>query len=183
MKRQLIICVLSFSTIFCYSQSTQTTALPIEQNALDYFLKNIRQYNIYFGVYKKFNPDSNIVYIKQKTYSKFSLTPYTFSYKIAQEFFSLKDSLDYHIYLNPDTNTYYLTIKNLTNVKSSDQYKKDNFGKYDLYVGLTSRFYYNDYYFIRLFINVKDDWFANDAYIKLDKFGNPVDIKFQYGEY
>ncbi|MCX6231207.1 MAG: hypothetical protein NTZ33_06655 [Bacteroidetes bacterium] len=167
----------------CNSQNNSPNG-SIEQNALNYFVEKINGTPIYYDGFRKFDIDSGLIYIipHTATSKNVGLSLNSFKYSRKSNFLVLHDSTDYLKVINCDTQTYrlninHLRVKDYSNL-NLEEIRKPN----DISIVLTSRYYYNNYYYIRIFIYVKLDWKSYEAIIKLDSNGIPIDIIFEYGD-
>jgi hypothetical protein len=168
--------------IFCGFTNQKADTLNVEQKAFNYFISRLDSTYIYAETFKKFNTDSNIVYYTPKTFTKIGLSLNYASYTKKPDFIILASQQDKSENASVDSVSYTLTS---TDKKLRDNSKikyLDNRRSGDIMITLTSRIFYNNFFYVRVFIDSGINWKSNEALIKLDKQGNPVDILFRYGE-
>ena len=182
MERKFILLLLILLTSsFVFSQNNESL-LQIEQKALTYFLDNIHDTPIYYDGFENFNIDSAKIYVYPKTYTETELTIRNRNYSDKREFFPLDSSSESGLSIVSDTIQYMLDLTGLRAIDASTVEIKDVREPLDLVIGLTSRYYFKEHYFVKIYINVPIEWKSNEAIVKLDTRGNPMDIRFEYGD-
>ena len=176
--RTLTILLLLLSSL-TYGQETpnDTSKINIEQIAFNYFTEKIDETFLYYDSFVKFRIDSNKIYVFPLTRNKGSLNLHHMD-----KFIEGIDSSDASFDLKIDTTIYTLDLSHPSVINSKIKSHHKSNKPLDIYVVFSSRFYFKEHYYIKVIIGAKPYWKTNDAIIKLNKEGIPLDIKFTHGE-
>jgi hypothetical protein len=182
MKYIILLFSLFVLTSNVYSQEA-TEGVSVEQNALVYFLENLEGTPINYVDFQGFNFDSATVYVRTSTSFKPSLTIPNPRYSSKSDFFPLDSANQPRVSVKADSIVYKLNLDGLNAINAEGvNFEKERM-PLDLLLVFTSSYWYNNHYFVRVFINVKTEWKSTEAIIKLDSTGKPLDMVFSYGVY
>ncbi len=180
----------SFILVVCFFISSACTAqnkaakLPIEQNAFDAFVRSLDTTFLYFDTYEKFKTGTDKIYFNINTYSTLGLLLNISDELKDKTFFEFKTPKDRELNIAADTSSHIISsdYKLAFPINRKKNKEKLNLVDRDIWVGVTSRYYYNNFYYVRIFIEVSVDWKSNSAIVKVDGEGRPVKIAYLYGE-
>jgi hypothetical protein len=170
-----------FISLHCTAQNP-TDKLPIEQNAFDAFVRSLDTTYLYFDTYEKFKTNTDKIYFNIYTYSTLSLLLNISDEIKDKNFFEFKIPKDKELNIPADTAIRTLSSNYKLAFPIDRKKKKEilNLVDRDIWAGVTSRYYYNGFYYVRIFIEVSVDWKSNSAFVKLDKAGKPLKIVYLY---
>lgn len=180
MKTRVILFFMLFASITEVHSQNEIDSLSIEQNALVYFLENLEGKPINYDDFQDFNFDSARVYVRTSTSFKPSLTISNPRYSSKSDFFPLDSANQSRVSVKADSTVHELNLDGLNAINAEGvDFEKERM-PLDLILVFTSRYWYNNHYFVRVFINVKTKWKSTEAIIKLDSTGKPLDMVFSY---
>ena len=179
--KSCIVLICFLMSLYCTAQNP-ADKLPIEQNAFDAFVRSLDTTYLYFDTYEKFKTNTDKIYYNIHTYSTLSLLLNISDEIKYKNFFEFKTPDDKELIIPADTSAHTISSNYKLAIPIDRKKKKEplNLVDRDIWAGVTNRYYYNGFYYVRIFIEVSVDWKANSAFVKLDKEGNPLKIVYLY---